>query len=240
MGMGLLLAAIALLLLAAVLVIAHGAAPHGAPPPAAPPAETPAPSLTPRQFEQHCADTLAARGWTVSVGRGSGDQGVDVLARKGGRKVVLQCKLYNRPVGNKAVQEALAGRGYAGADGAAVVSNAAYTAAAHALAARVGVLLLHVSDLPRADTLFRFPATPTTPPESEPTRARRRRARRAAARPWRPALPIPLLPAAVFAGFILLFPRLAPEDASPTEPGRLTRQALPLPPPAPPVRHARR
>ncbi|SHJ98440.1 Restriction endonuclease [Roseomonas rosea] len=237
--MGLLLAAVALLLLAAVLVIAHGAAPQ-----AAPPAETPAPSLTPsltpRQFEQHCADTLAAHGWTVSVGRGSGDQGVDVLARKGKRSVVLQCKLYNRPVGNKAVQEALAGRGYAGADGAAVVSNAPYTAAAHALAARVGVLLLHVSDLPRADRLFQFPATPTPPPEAEPTRARRRRARRATTRPWRPALRIPLLPAAVFAGFILLFPRLAPEDASPTEPRRLTRPALPLPPPAPPIRQAAR
>ncbi|HEY8610690.1 MAG TPA: restriction endonuclease [Roseomonas sp.] len=227
--MGVLLAALALLALAALLVIAHGAA--EAPPAKAQPS-TPVPTLTPRQFEQHCADTLAARGWSVSVGRGSGDQGVDVLARKGGRTVVLQCKLYGRPVGNKAVQEALAGRGYAGADGAAVVSNAPFTAAAHALAARVGVLLLHVSDLPRADTLFQFPANPAPPLAEPPTRARRRRARQPArATGWR--LPGPAIPAMVLAGFILLCPRMAPETP---EAPRLAaaRQGLPLPPPAPP------
>ncbi|MBP0444814.1 restriction endonuclease [Roseomonas sp. SSH11] len=237
--MGVLLAAIALLLLAAVLVIAHGLPVEEAPKAGKPAA---APGLTPREFEQHCADALAARGWNVSVGRGSGDQGVDVLARKGGRKVVLQCKLYNRPVGNKAVQEALAGRGYAGADGAAVVSNAAYTAAAHALAARVGVLLLHVSDLSRADTLFQFPASPV-PPGEEPTRARRRRARRGGGTAaWRPALRLLLrpVPAAVFAGFILLFPRLPAERAEAPELRRAARPVLPLPPPPPPSRHASR
>ncbi|WP_424135436.1 restriction endonuclease [Roseomonas chloroacetimidivorans] len=237
MGLGVLLAAVALLLLAAVLLIAHGVPAETAP--AAPSGKAQVSALTPRQFEQHCADALAARGWSVSVGRGSGDQGVDVLARKGGRTVVLQCKLYTRPVGNKAVQEALAGRGYAGADGAAVVSNAPYTAAAHALAARVGVLLLHVSDLPRADTLFQFPANPA-PESEEPTRARRRRPRRPARAPaWR--LPGPLIPASVLAGFILLCPRMAPE--TPDTPRRSALQRpLPLPPPAPPppTRHAAR
>ncbi|MFH5923445.1 restriction endonuclease [Roseomonas xinghualingensis] len=230
--MGVLLAALALLAFAAVLVIAHGI-PVEAPPPAKPGKAAEAPSLTPRQFEQHCADVLAARGWSVTVGRGSGDQGVDVLARKGGRSVVLQCKLYSRPVGNKAVQEALAGCGYAGADGAAVVSNAAFTAAAHALAARTGVLLLHVSDLPRADTLFQFPANPAPLPAEPPTRARRRRARQPARTAgWR--LPGPAIPAMVLAGFILLCPRMAPETPDAPPPGA-SRQALPLPPPAPPA-----
>ncbi|WP_235925038.1 restriction endonuclease [Roseomonas harenae] len=230
MGMGLLLAALALLAFAVVLVIAHGALAEA--PPAPTPQATPAPSLTPREFEQHCADALAARGWSVTVGRGSGDQGVDVLARKSGRSVVLQCKLYGRPVGNKAVQEALAGRGYAGADGAVVVSNATFTAAAHALAARTGVLLLHVSDLPRADSLFHFPASQAIAPADPPTRARRRPARRPKkSAPWR--LPGPAIPAMVLAGFILLCPRMAPE--TPESPRRAAApQALPLPPPAPP------
>ncbi|WP_458094994.1 restriction endonuclease [Roseomonas sp. WA12] len=229
MGTGLLLAALALLALAALLILAHGTAP--APTPAKPvkPAKPAPPTITPREFEQHCADALAARGWSVTLGRGSADQGVDVFARKGGRSVVLQCKLYTRPVGNKAVQEALAGRGYAGADGAAVVSNAPYTPAAHALAARVGVLLLHTADLARADTLFQFPATP--PPSAEPTRARRAPSRRA--RTWRLRLPRPTwaLPALALAALILLVPRLAP---NPPERRQVASPSLPLPPPSPP------
>ncbi|MFC7735490.1 restriction endonuclease [Roseomonas sp. GCM10028921] len=234
MGTGLLLAALALLALAALLVLVHGLPPEPASEAARARPEVAKPTLTPREFEQHCADALAARGWSVTVGRGSGDQGVDVLARKAGRKVVLQCKLYARPVGNKAVQEALAGRGYAGADGAAVVSNAPYTASAHALAARVGVLLLHVSDLPRADTLFQFPEAPAAITEEEPTRARRRRARRPArARGRWPRPALRPLAAAGFAGFILLFPRLPPGGEEP--PPRAARAVLPLPPPAPPL-----
>ena len=225
MGTGLLLAALALLALAALLVLAHGAAPAAAPKPAKP---TP-PGITPREFERHCADALAARGWSVTLGRGSADQGVDVFARKGARSVVLQCKLYARPVGNKAVQEALAGRGYAGADGAAVVSNAPYTPAAHALAARVGILLLHTADLARADTLFQFPATP--PPTAEPTRARRAPPRRP--RAWALRLPRPgwALPALALAAAILLVPRLAPDTP---ERRQLASPSLLLPPPSPP------
>lgn len=241
MGTGLLLAALALLALAALLILAHGAA-HTPPATPAPKRAKPAPAtITPREFERHCADALAARGWSVTLGRGSADQGVDVFARKGARSVVLQCKLYARPVGNKAVQEALAGRGYAGADGAAVVSNAPYTQAAHALAARVGVLLLHTADLAHADTLFQFPPAP--PPAAEPTRARRNPIPRAL--PWplptlrlpRPGLPGWALPALALAALILLVPRPAPDTPRPlAELRRSASPALPLPPPQPPRR----
>jgi len=251
MGTGVLLAAVALLALAALLVLVHGAgdasAAAEAPVPARIPAKVPAldAAITPREFERHCADALAARGWSVTVGKGSADQGVDVLARKGGRSVVLQCKLYARPVGNKAVQEALAGRGYAGADGAAVVTNASYTAAAHALAGRVGVLLLHVSDLPRADALFRFPAGGDAAAEARPA-ARARRAAPPARRPWRIGWAVPAL-ALGGLGLLLLVPRAEPGSGPglglgpEREPrsarvaaGRAAEAALPLPPPSPP------
>jgi len=219
--MALLLAALALLGLAGLLVLLHGIPVEAAAP-------EPRPTLTPRQFEQHCGDVLAARGWSVAVGRGSGDQGVDVLARKDGRALVIQCKLHARPVGNKAVQEALAGRGYVGADAAAVVSNAPYTAAAHALAARVGVLLLHISDLPRVERLVEWPETPAAPaPEAPPPRAKRRRARRPAARPAR-RIPVRPIAAAVLAGIILLMPRMGPEPPAPPRP--VARPAPPRPP----------
>ncbi|MCR0985791.1 restriction endonuclease [Roseomonas populi] len=228
MGTGLLLAAVALLALA-VLFLLRG---DGAEP------ELPA-GLTPREFERHCANLLAARGWSVVLGRGSADQGVDVLARKGGRSVVLQCKLHARPIGNRAVQEALAGRGFAGADCAAVVSNAPYTPAAHALAARVGVLLLHVSDLARADALFRRSAAPVQPEAAPPRGPRPRKARpvKKGAKGKVRRLRGGLVPAGLLAGFILLFPEVPPGPADPPRQNRAASRTafpLPLPPPAPP------
>lgn len=111
--------------------------------------------MTPIEFERCCAEYLRLRGWRSELTRTSGDQGIDVLARKGGTAVVLQCKLHSQPVGNKAVQEALAGKAYAGAHFAAVVSNQGYTKAARELSGKSGVLLLHFTELAKADELFR-------------------------------------------------------------------------------------
>jgi hypothetical protein len=103
--------------------------------------------ITPLQYESFCGDRLRALGWDVSLTAASGDQGVDVLARKGSLTVALQCKKYETPVGNKAVQEVLAGARFYDCQFPVVVSNAAYTEAAQRLAGKVGVLLLHHEQL---------------------------------------------------------------------------------------------
>ncbi len=66
--------------------------------------------MTANEFETYCAEELGRAGWNARVTMRSRDQGVDVVAEKLGVRVVLQCKLYSRPVGNKAVQEAAADR----------------------------------------------------------------------------------------------------------------------------------
>jgi HJR/Mrr/RecB family endonuclease len=93
--------------------------------------------MIPIEFETCCADYLSAR-WNAKLTQTSGDQGVDVLARKNGKLVVLQCKLHSKPICNKAVQEALAGKTYASAHFAAVISNQGYTKAAHELSKKDG------------------------------------------------------------------------------------------------------
>lgn len=125
-------------------------------PPPPPPPVLPAPAdiLTPLGFERHCAALLRTTGWTATLTAGSGDQGVDVLARMGDISVVIQCKLYSKPIGNRAVQEAIAGRSYMGATHAAVVSNQPYTPAARDLAQRTRVMLLAAADLPNLQTLL--------------------------------------------------------------------------------------
>jgi HJR/Mrr/RecB family endonuclease len=60
---------------------------------------------------------------------------------------VLQCKLYSNPVGNKAVQEAHAARGFYEAKWAIVVSNRTYTPSARELAHSLGVVLVHHDEL---------------------------------------------------------------------------------------------
>jgi restriction system protein len=104
--------------------------------------------ITPEDYEHLCADLLRKAGWDAEVTSQTGDQGVDVLARRSQIVVALQCKLYfGNPVGNRAVQEAHAAAGYSDADYAVVVSNRDFTKAAEQLARKLGVLLLHHSEL---------------------------------------------------------------------------------------------
>lgn len=104
-------------------------------------------SLDPIAFEHYCADILNNNGWSAKVTQATGDQGIDVMGTYNGKKVVFQCKKYSNPVGNKAVQEANAGKGFEGAEVAAVVTNNTYTPSARQLASAIGVYLLHYSEL---------------------------------------------------------------------------------------------
>lgn len=106
-------------------------------------------NITPAEYERLCARLLDEVGWETSVTGASGDQGADVIATLGGETLVVQCKLYKRPVGNKAVQEAAAARIHYRATHAVVVAPLGFTPAARDLAASTGVLLLHHDDLPQ-------------------------------------------------------------------------------------------
>lgn len=94
------------------------------------------------QYEKRCADVLRKRGFRkVEVTRESGDQGVDIIAFKNGKKYGIQCKYYTSPVGNKAVQEAFAGAKFYDCDIAAVMTNNTFTKSAKDLAFKTNVLL---------------------------------------------------------------------------------------------------
>ncbi len=99
------------------------------------------------KFEMEVALNLRALGWTVQLLGKSGDQGGDVLAHKGKKIVVIQCKNHRAKVGNKSVQEVIAGLQFYNATIAAVVCPVGFTRQAQALAAKTGVLLLSVEQL---------------------------------------------------------------------------------------------
>ena len=98
--------------------------------------------MTGREFEEYCAGFLKKRGFRkVRITKASGDQGVDILARRHGKSYAIQCKLYQKPVGNSAIQEAYAGMQYYGCDRGLVMTNSTFTKGARELADSTGIEL---------------------------------------------------------------------------------------------------
>ena len=94
------------------------------------------------EFEAYFALVLSDNGFkNVEITKGSGDQGVDILAERNGRTYAIQCKNYEGAVGNFAVQEAYAGAQFYGCDRAAVICPGEFTRGAKELAGSTGVLL---------------------------------------------------------------------------------------------------
>lgn len=99
-------------------------------------------SMDGHDFEYWCADLLRKLGYNhVDVTRGSGDQGVDVLAQKDGLKYAIQCKCYTSNLGNTPVQEVVAGKNFYHCHVAAVMTNRYFTSSAKELAEANEVLL---------------------------------------------------------------------------------------------------
>lgn len=111
-------------------------------------------NMSPEEFEHYCACVLREWKWDARVTQFSGDQGVDIVADKRGMRIVVQCKKYAKPVGNRAVQEIVAGIAHQNAQRGVVVTTNGYTPSALKLAASNQVLLLHHTDLPRIDRLL--------------------------------------------------------------------------------------
>lgn len=94
------------------------------------------------EFESYIASLLKKNDFeNVEVTKKSGDYGIDVLAKKDKIKYAIQCKLYSQPVGNKAIQEASAGKKYYNCHIAIVATNNGFTRNAIELADKIGVVL---------------------------------------------------------------------------------------------------
>lgn len=106
------------------------------------------------EFEYWCADQLELQGWETMVTKGSGDQGVDIVAQKDGIIVAVQCKRYTGTIGNKAVQEVFAGRANILADHACIIGTGGFTKSAVELASATDVRLMDASDIAYFDEYY--------------------------------------------------------------------------------------
>ena len=99
------------------------------------------------EFEHWCAEKLRMQGWDVSVSQASGDQGVDVLAKREGYAVAVQCKRYSKPIGNTAVQEVFAGARNLDVPLACVIGTGGFTKSAKEIASSTGVVLMDAMNI---------------------------------------------------------------------------------------------
>ncbi len=94
------------------------------------------------EFEDFMAEILHRSGIEVlELTKRSGDFGADIIVMYEGERTAVQCKRYSRPIGVKAVQEAVSSMAYYKCDRSAVITNSTFTRQAQDLAAESGVIL---------------------------------------------------------------------------------------------------
>ena len=96
-----------------------------------------------QEFEEYLQRIFTRLGYDARLtDKAGGDQGADLILRKQGFTYVVQAKFYEKPVGNKAVQEVSAALRWYGASLGIVVTNSTYTKSARSLAVKNRVTLI--------------------------------------------------------------------------------------------------
>lgn len=100
------------------------------------------------EFEDFAAEILHRSGIEVlELTKESGDFGADIIVMLEGERTAVQCKRYARPIGVKAVQEAVSAKDYYKCTRAAVITNSTFTRQARELAAESNVILWDREDV---------------------------------------------------------------------------------------------
>lgn len=100
-----------------------------------------------KTFEKYLEVLFEKLGYKVERTRYIGDYGADLVTQKNGVKTVIQAKRYKDKVGIKAIQEAVASKGYYECEKAMVVTNSYFTNQARELASKNQVELWDRKDV---------------------------------------------------------------------------------------------
>jgi HJR/Mrr/RecB family endonuclease len=104
--------------------------------------------MTGIQFEEFVKDLLKKCGYTnVETTKASGDEGVDIIAYRNGKKIAIQCKRYKGKISNSAVQQVYSGKSFYDCHEAYVITNSQYTENAVTLAKKLKVKLIDRNQL---------------------------------------------------------------------------------------------
>jgi restriction system protein len=98
-------------------------------------------------YAGRCTIMLQKAGWTTNPSPAVCNRAVDIFAERDGRRLLLQCKGADGPVGVEAVQQVSTLKDRRHADVAAIVTLASFTRAAQQMASAAGVHALRDEDL---------------------------------------------------------------------------------------------
>ncbi|MEZ4600746.1 MAG: restriction endonuclease [Syntrophotaleaceae bacterium] len=98
-------------------------------------------SLSGEEFELLVESIMTKSGYVCETTKKTGDQGVDIIAKKNNIKIAIQAKRHSYPVSNSAIQEVLAGKEFYSCQKAIVVATNVFTKSAKELAAKTNVIL---------------------------------------------------------------------------------------------------
>jgi HJR/Mrr/RecB family endonuclease len=99
------------------------------------------------EFEAEVADLLRAQGFAVRTTPSSRTHDVDLILETTGRKVAVQLKRWNAPVGDRSVYALFTGRVRHGTDEAWLITTSRFTTKAARLARTTGVRLVSGAEL---------------------------------------------------------------------------------------------
>jgi HJR/Mrr/RecB family endonuclease len=105
--------------------------------------------LTGETWEGYLEQIFLKHGYKVERTKVTGDQGVDLIVSHKRIRLAVQAKGYSGSVGNKAVQEVVAGRIYYQCTHSAVITNSSFTKSAHELAEKTNCILIDGSGIGR-------------------------------------------------------------------------------------------
>lgn len=105
--------------------------------------------LTGETWEGYLEQIFLKNGYKVERTKVTGDQGVDLIVSFKRIRLAVQAKGYAGSVGNKAVQEVVAGRIYYQCTHSAVITNSSFTKSAQELATKTDCILIDRSGIER-------------------------------------------------------------------------------------------
>ncbi len=105
--------------------------------------------MTPLQFEVFVREVYARLGYEAELTKRSGDEGVDVLAKKDGLIYAIQVKKTAKPIGSPVIQTLLGSMANIEADRGICVASAGFTRDAQRFAAGKPIILVGQEDLAR-------------------------------------------------------------------------------------------
>jgi len=99
------------------------------------------------QFEHYVGCLLQQQGFRITVTKGSGDLGVDVVAHKNGVGYAIQCKRSGENISRRAVSDAVGGKQHYKCTRAMVVTNRYFRPGAQELAKSTDCILIDRKEL---------------------------------------------------------------------------------------------